>query len=595
MKSIKILFSVIVLFTFFSCQKSEIIKPLLVMEEPQTITEIFGQSANHSFIGSVIDKNENPIINAKIEIGNSTTRTDRRGVFILKDAGVYENFAHIKVTKPGFINSSRSLVPVSGINRVTIMMLNTIPSASINSGIEETVSLLNGASITLLGQYEYENGSPYSGVVDVVVHHLAPSDRNIDVKMPGMLLAENSEDEARVLQTYGMLAIELRGNTGEKLQIAQGSSAEIKMPLDSSFLTFAPETIKLWYFDEDKGYWLEDGTAKLEGNFYVGTVKHFSFWNCDADFPTVNLCIHVKDTNENPIANQLIKLSFSGYPYPRIGFTNNAGEVCGLVPSNETIVLKAYNSAICGNSIIYENNIGPFSKDSSIDITIPLSTEVIAEKVVGVFTNCDGDVVTNGYVMLNINNNTFLETVVDGDFEIGFIRCQEQFSFSIEGVDFDTSQTTSEINYAFTTPLTDLGTISSCNTASEFIQYTIDGEAFYAVPDPVTFTPVNEFYESKPTLRIDGIGVDCFYSFAVLNPSPYTGSYPFSTFGGGSVIPGFEIIECIDMSITNNNVTFNLTTIGEVGEYIDINFSGNYQDTNGNAHSITGTIHAIRD
>ena len=49
------------------------------------------------------------------------------------------------------------------------------------------------------------------------------------------------------------------------------------------------------------------------------------------------------------------------------------------------------------------------------------------------------------------------------------------------------------------------------------------------------------------------------------------------------------------MSNTNNNVIYNLTSLGEVGEYIDINFSGDYIDFSGNPHTINGIIHVVRD
>ena len=39
------------------------------------------------------------------------------------------------------------------------------------------------------------------------------------------------------------------------------------------------------------------------------------------------------------------------------------------------------------------------------------------------------------------------------------------------------------------------------------------------------------------------------------------------------------------------NITFNLNSFGAVGTYIDVTFSGTYDDFNGNNHSITGTVH----
>ncbi len=49
-------------------------------------------------------------------------------------------------------------------------------------------------------------------------------------------------------------------------------------------------------------------------------------------------------------------------------------------------------------------------------------------------------------------------------------------------------------------------------------------------------------------------------------------------------------------SEVNNEITFNLSSFGNsVGEYIDINFGGDYEDYQGVAHTISGVIHVKRD
>ena len=58
----------------------------------------------------------------------------------------------------------------------------------------------------------------------------------------------------------------------------------------------------LWYFDEDGGYWIEDGVATLQGNTYVGEVTHFTFWNYDFPYPSATLCITLQDESGNPLA-----------------------------------------------------------------------------------------------------------------------------------------------------------------------------------------------------------------------------------------------------------------------------------------------------
>ena len=155
-------------------------------------------------------------------------------------------------------------------------------------GIGEMITagfLANGAKVTFDGNFKTETGQAYSGVVSVIMKHLDPSDATTVDKMPGMLLAQNSNGEERVLESYGMMNIELRGAASQKLQLS--TTAQIEMPISTSQLASAPATIPLWHFDETLGYWKEEGSATKQGTKYIGTVSHFSWWNCDAQFPTV--------------------------------------------------------------------------------------------------------------------------------------------------------------------------------------------------------------------------------------------------------------------------------------------------------------------
>ncbi len=52
---------------------------------------------------------------------------------------------------------------------------------------------------------------------------------------------------------------------------------------------------------------------------------------------------------------------------------------------------------------------------------------------------------------------------------------------SITGYDYDNLQTTGEINYTLTSPETNLGSLATCDTIEEFIQYSIDdGPTLYS-------------------------------------------------------------------------------------------------------------------
>jgi hypothetical protein len=575
---------------------------------PESFSEYFGNEISRDFLGKVIDKNHNPIEGVSISIGNATALTDNNGVFIIKDANVFERFGYIKAEKAGYIHGSRSVVPTNGTNKVTIMLLNEAITGYVSSGSASTVTAPDGSEVSFDGNFVKEDGTAYSGLVNVIMHHLDPTDDDVELQMPGMLYAQNEDGAERMLQTLGMLAVELRGSGGEDLNLAAGSTSEIKIPVDASLLSMAPAAIPLWYFDEILGVWKEEGEAILQGNMYVGTVTHFSFWNCDIPAEAITLCVNVSNEDGEAISNIAVVITSTSFG-SRSGYTNEIGEVCGLVPSGETLELKINTYSFCDNSLLSQI-IGPFMTDSEISIVVPDSPNAIQETVIGSFNTCDGDSIINGYLEFTHGSRTFINTVNDGSFEFNLLRCAEDNTFSIIGGDYINLQVTDILNYTFTTPVTDIGMISACNAATEFIQYTIDDEEtvtiigiFGGFYDPSVNGPQNS---TVPRLDITSWKFNnstgtCFFMVCILNEDNPLGTYQYA--GTSSDNTGFYIDDgdtfgCPDVfsiSTNNNNIIYNLNTFGEVGEYIDVSFSGEYEDFDGNPHTITGAVHILRD
>ena len=108
-------------------------------------------------------------------------------------------------------------------------MLEETVVGTISSGSTSTVTIDGGSSVSFDGNFIKEDGSAYEGSVDVIMHHLDPTDEDMSMQMPGMLYAQNEGGAERMLQTLGMLAVELRGSGGEDLNLAEGSTSEIKI------------------------------------------------------------------------------------------------------------------------------------------------------------------------------------------------------------------------------------------------------------------------------------------------------------------------------------------------------------------------------
>lgn len=580
MKKIQILVGLLLFsLAFVSCESTDINVPPF-----DDFSENFGNVTARSFTGQVVDSDNHPIQNATVTINTASVSTDVNGVFIINNVDVFEKFAYIKAAKTGYLNGSRSMVPTTGRNTVKIMLLPDVPYQTIQSGVHSDVSMPSGTKISFDGAFVDENGSGYSGEVKVCVFHLTTSDENLESLMPGMLYAENSEGDEVMLQTFGMLRVELRGTAGQKLNLANGHTAEITMPIDVSQTATAPASIPLWHFDEVGGYWKQEGIATKVGFKYVGTVSHFSWWNCDAQFPTVRLTTTVVDGSGNPLANLTVSLLPANFGYSANGNTNANGQVSGLVPANTSMVMTIRD--ICGN-VIHTETIGPFAADYVMPNTVIPNSTAQPTVVQGTLLKCDNTNVTNGYVLLNYGTTHSLVTVTNGAFSFNTIVCPSDTSFSLQGFDYDNLQTTGTINYTFTPPVTNVGLLSTCNTVTEFITYQIDSDP------PVTLLS----NLSASTTPQGGTGQQLYITST---NNPIGGSFYLN---GTSHVPGiyttadgFTIYSNDIGEMSSANLQYNLSSFGAVGQYVDMTVSGTYVSIFPMVtHTLTVTAHVVRD
>lgn len=587
-KSVPFLLGVLLAFslTFTSCRERDDDNPQQEQQQEDNFSDNFGSEVSRSFMGKIMDTSHNPISGVDVKIGSESTTTDANGIFILEDVPVYERFAYIETEKAGYLKGSRTVVPTDAMNQISIMLLDENIAGTVSSGSTGEVMLSNGAKVTFDGAFKDASGNAYTGSVTVMMQHLDPSDPEISLKMPGSLYAQNANNNERILETYGMLNVELRGSGGEILNIADGHTATIELPVDPAQIN-APSTIPLWHFDQEKGYWIEDGSADLIGGKYVGQVSHFSWWNCDAQFPTVNLCMTIEDTNGNPVYGVRVELWMANATYPRVGYSNGNGEICGLIPANESLTMEIIDP--CG-SPISTSTIGPFSADTNLGvITIPALQTVT---VTGSLLDCNNDPVTDGYVILESGsyvNQDYLNmsyTVTNGTFTFTTLACNSLGNFTLEGIDNNGFQTTGVVSYTFTPPTTNIGNLMACTNITEYITYQLDNGS------PITFVTSlgGNYYSGNNTYSVSGHD-NVQSEFIYISVKAPAGQYPYGNDFSMELNPG-DLDYNQPVNIT---ATVNTTPIANIGDYIDITFSGTYTDTSGAVRTINGIAHVIRD
>jgi len=346
--------------------------------------------------GLVDDEQGNPVCGALVKAGTLSCLTDSNGIFFMKDAPARTGFGYVKVEKSGYFPGSRSFLPLEGGVNVRIRLLSKDPAGTIDSRLGGSVSIASGAELSLDSGSVTRNGERYNGIVSVFLKHIDPTTEGFENRMPGNLLATDGNSSAG-LKSFGMLAAELQDESGQLLQIAPGRKARLKIPLPASLLSEAGDSIDMWYFDEQNGYWVKEGRAGKENGFYHARVGHFSFWNADVPYKFISMKGRVLIRGKSP-GNARITISS-----PTMGtagdYCNSEGRFGGNIPKNEILALKIATS--CGNNFteVYSANIGPFAADVNLnDISVDL---INATQVNVRITGCYGAPVGNAYVVAN--------------------------------------------------------------------------------------------------------------------------------------------------------------------------------------------------
>jgi len=465
--------------------------PPIVNYNPQSLP------VNGSVTGFVADEMGEPVINADVKVGNESTTTDDFGHFFLTGITLDAKGTIVSVKKNGYFAGSRRFYALENkVNRVKIELLSSNITDSFDAALGGTVATPDGASATFApNSIKKMDGSVYNGVVNVSSKWLNPADPKTLDQMPGNLMGVNSKVEEVVLGTYGMMAVELTSDAGELLNIADGKTATLNMPVPAALQASAPAEIPFWSYNEEYGVWVEEGSATLQGGVYVGEVAHFSFWNCDIWMPLVNFEATVVDADDNPLSNFKVGITIetgSG-PFTGCGYTAADGTVSGLIPANTDLVLEVFD--LCGE-VIYSENIGPFSDDVDYGTIIVVPSTMTLSTVTGQIIDCNGAPVSEGVALIQFSGQTAYAYTSTGAFEVTFSTCSSTDTLEVVGVDLSNLKQSDPV-WAESSSMVDVGLLSACDQQLDnYILLTVDDGTNVMT---VIYSPAQAFVDSTAT------------------------------------------------------------------------------------------------
>ncbi len=345
----------------FSCENTT--TPVIVHNDNNNGTgNISGKVLNSSNVG---------ISGVEVTAGNQTAYTDSKGIFFLTNVAETEK-AVVSFKMSGYATTQK-VTPVKR-SRTSSVEATLLTYVSLN------LNAVNGGSLDFNGakaQFQANSiidskGNAFKGTAQVRARYFDPTSAQFYGCFPGEFKGIRTDNSETTIESFGFINLEIWNGT-EKLQLAPGKPATITYPIPASLLAKAPATIPLWYFDEIKGSWMEEGVATKTGSNYVGTVKHFSSWNCDQ--PTVTSFLEGKVVNKNGNVMSFAKVRSTGNDY--------TGQSTVYTKDDGTfkIAVKSSSSAkVWASYYIYESTKQDYSTPAtglSTDIgtlTVPVDT-----------------------------------------------------------------------------------------------------------------------------------------------------------------------------------------------------------------------------
>ena len=309
-----------------------------------------------------------PVAGAAVSVGANATVTDANGNFTLSGLSATDRTV-VRITAAGFSEWLQTTAVVADTTTTIASKLRPVgANASLNSSTGGIATVPGStAQVTFPANgVVLPSGASYVGAFNVAITPVNPA---LDVNaMPG----EYQVSASSAVESWGALNVSLTGSAGQRLNLAPGKTATIRIPVATRNAT-VPSTIPLFYFNETTGFWVQEGVATLAGvapnRFYEGVVTHFSYWNADQIRSTiyVNGCVSSVDTVAGvPITRRVanVRMSSDGIDYSgsSSAFTDDSGNFRIAIKQNA-------RAAISGLLLSKLTNTVPL-EPSSTDITL---------------------------------------------------------------------------------------------------------------------------------------------------------------------------------------------------------------------------------
>lgn len=367
-------------------------------EEGVNLTTITGEVPTPAIITATVtvvtaDRPGNTLADATITGIGTEMQINPDGSVTIPADQLDPNGSAITVTKPGFWPENRFLIPAGeGDLQETFIMEPKVKAGEINPLMGGTIELGENFSVSLQANtvVTTEDGTPYTGKVEIYINHDAPEDAEEMLNSALNFPAMTASGEEVALESYGMMDIALEAADGTPLVLGADTPAEVKMPIDQNTEAIGPDEVPFWVLDPS-GFWLPNGVARLAPGCYVVFITSSGTCNVDIPHPVTRICGRFVDPNGLPLTHSPFLVSLDGGMSCSAARVDCDGYFCVNVAANSPLFLNVTDPC---TEEIFVFAIEPVDSNTSRnigEITVDLTTPVFAATV----RDCSGTALPN--------------------------------------------------------------------------------------------------------------------------------------------------------------------------------------------------------
>lgn len=406
-------------------------------------------------VSTIVDTKGNAVADATVELAGKSKTTNAAGqVTITADAS--KDKVTILIKKAGYITTAKQVVLNEGDNSIKVTLFADQVTTSFDSAKGTTVENKDKtAQVTIPSNAIVDaNGSAYTGKVNVAMSYYSPEELNGVQAFAQPYVGEQDDGSGNVgLMSVGVTEVKLTDEQGKPLQLDGNNKATLTYPANT--VSGNKNSIPLWYYDEDKMIWVEDGIAtKQADGSYQGKVDHFTLWNIDIpikDEATVKGCFEDKNGKKVNISSRITTTGWSNYGFSENGMFEvrvPAGEPLTLYPGSGGKITPVSIPALkVGQTKDYTNvcfvvdtslpvieriELPPVARDNTKNGLVgkTLVGNVIRD-IDGVDTDGNGDTITVTGYSLDSNGDGITENFSQSD--VTTINGKGRFSIAADG------------------------------------------------------------------------------------------------------------------------------------------------------------------